>query len=63
MNPDSNLKPTSLPAGLKIAVKQSIKNNKYILKDIIPISDRNRETFDQLKNENKDNLLTMMKIP
>lgn len=34
---ESRLKPTSLPAGLKIAFKDSIYNNKYELQNVVPI--------------------------
>jgi hypothetical protein len=34
----SKLKPTSLPGGLKIALKESIINNKYELQNIIAIA-------------------------
>lgn len=64
MEPDSTLKPTSLPAGLKIAVKDSIKNNKFTLKNVMAIEDPfkpNGDNFETLKKDNKDNLLSMMK--
>lgn len=53
------MKPTSLPAGLKIAVKPSILNNKFELQNIkeIPMDSK----FSDIKANGQDNILTLMK--
>lgn len=59
--PECKLKPTSLPSGLKIAVKNKITNNKYELQNIIPIKDIAATNFEEIQTNNQDNILTLMK--
>jgi hypothetical protein len=56
---ESRLKPASLPAGLKIAFKESIYNNKYDLQNVVPIQEGAQ--LSQLKDLSQDNILTLMK--
>ena len=53
------LKPGSLPAGLKIAVKNEIINNKFVLQDVLPIHEQ--DDYKLVKERNKDNMLSLMK--
>lgn len=50
---------TSLPAGLKIAHKESIYNNKYELFNVVQVP--TGSSFKQMKENNQDNILTLMK--
>lgn len=50
-----------MAAGLKIAVKQKITNNKYDLQDIIPIQNIATTSFEEIQANNQDNILTLMK--
>lgn len=59
MNYESKLKPTSLPNGLKIAVKSSITDNKYTLHDVKGLE--GKPPLKVLQEENQDNMLSLMK--
>jgi hypothetical protein len=53
------LKPGSLPAGLKISVKTSLESDKKVLQDIEEV--RANESYAEMKENNKDNLLALLK--
>jgi hypothetical protein len=59
MNNNSKIKPNSLPAGLKIAVKAGKDSDKRTLVDIMEINEHER--YADLQSNNQDNLLTLMK--
>lgn len=59
MADNSLLKPGSLPAGLKIAVKTSPTEEKRYLKDVMEIG--GTESFTQIKENNQDNMLSLIK--
>lgn len=51
--------PNSLPSGLRIAVKNSICDNRYALKDIVTLEEHT--SYESLKENNQDNILSLMK--
>lgn len=51
--------PNSLPSGLRIAVKNSICDNRYALKDIVILEEHT--SYESLKENNQDNILSLMK--
>lgn len=51
--------PNSLPSGLRIAVKNSICDNRFALKDIIILEEHT--SYESLKENNQDNILSLMK--
>ena len=59
MNKECKLKPNSLPAGLKIAVKADRDSDKRSLVDIMEVNEHER--YSDLQSNNQDNLLTLMK--
>jgi hypothetical protein len=62
MNPSQTLKPGSLANGLKIAVKTSLKSEKRKLHDVLALYEYSQlPTYDEMKENNQDNILTLMK--
>ena len=65
---DNKLKPNSLPSGLKIVIKESITQNKYELANVKEIDwqrdnklKRSGDTFQVMRMQNKNNILSLMK--
>ena len=56
---ENPLQRDSLPAGLKIAIKQSLESEKRNLKDVLEIYDA--ETYRNIRLSSMDNMLAFMK--
>ena len=56
---ETKLKPGSLPAGLKIAVKPTLDSDVHFLTDVEEI--KNNPPYNVIKENNQDNMLALMK--